>query len=524
MSPLTLALDGPLELQTRFLYPFFFEAQKVTEACKALTALAAEGRDGKRLHVWENAQPHAFYEEEMLGHIVRFIFRGSGKKGCVYLRLPGPVASRWFNGVEAVMPDETVVPVRLAPMASVELLLSNYGVGVLSLALSPEVNGLDAKGALAFNYRLSQMRQNTAARLRLPHPAGQAARWAKLPQEHRDRIAPPPAADAPLWQRVGAQGGSFLLGELAEHLLQPLDEFGRQRAQEQFSVYTVARFGDGADFSVPATRNSLARFLSSLSQVEEPTHAGAAGEDLSVANAVLNSRHWVAVGLMGAAHLIADQPAPDDKFNSERMPRVMMKYFTPYLVALLQRGVLQRTTRDATEMVLSPDGWGDSELAAIREGLLEFAVEGYFTEVSYREALHSYYGVAQRGLRTQSAWDYTRMAISDIEARQIAERQVKLAQSTADNVTETKNLQKKMSEHVEVVAHVQKMVEWIEIFLISVYAAHLWHMFASEAKFLRTEEHEWMLPAGVVFFALLAGSIAALFILKPLRLFRKRRA
>ncbi|HEX7957723.1 MAG TPA: hypothetical protein VF508_12305, partial [Pyrinomonadaceae bacterium] len=418
------------------------------------------------------------------------------------------------------------VPVRLAPSAAVELFLSNHGVGILSLALTPEVKQLDAPGVLAFNYRLSQLRRETAARLRIPHPAQHKAKWDTLPQEHRDRVPPPPAGDAPLEARLGAPGGAFLPGEFVEHLLRPLDDLGGQRSQDQFSIYTVARFGDAVDFSTPATRRALAPFLSSLSQIEEPTHAGAAGEELGVTNEVLNSRHWATAGLLGAAHIIADQPAPDDAFNTARMTRVMVKYFTPYLVALLQRNVLQRATREATGLVLAPRSQGDGALAlaGLREDLLEFAVEGYFTEVSYREALHRYYCVVQQGLRTQRAWEYTRLAISDIEARQVTDRQVQLAQSTVDNVTETKKLQMKMSEHVEVVAHVQKMVEWIEIFLISVYAAHLWHMFASHAHFLHGEEREWLVPAGVVFFALLAGGITAFLIFKPLKRLRERRA
>ena len=78
---------------------------------------------------------------------------------------------------------------------------------------------------------------------------------------------------------------------------------------EEFLAYSVARFGPEVNFADKSIRDLLAPDLAKLAQVEEPVHSGTSPELLSVPNEVLNRRHWAAVGLLGAAHLVADQPA-----------------------------------------------------------------------------------------------------------------------------------------------------------------------------------------------------------------------
>src|SRR5206468_1868634 len=112
---------------------------------------------------------------------------------------------------------------------------------------------------------------------------------------------------------------------------------------------------------------------------------------VAVSHALLNRRHWAAVGQLGAAHLIADQPPPagqdEHPYNRSRLPRVRDKYFIPYLMALLQRLVLHRSVETASTVLRSRGRRRSLDLARLRENLLRFAVDGHFNQVSTREVL-----------------------------------------------------------------------------------------------------------------------------------------
>lgn len=497
------------EIQTRFLYPFFFKRQSVKEACDVLSSLTHTGKDGTPLSVWESAQPHELYKDELLEHVARFLFQNPNTSGCGYLKLSDPVGNRWFNKIVAQMSDGSKIPVGLVTTAWGELFLSSYGIGILSLALTPKLESLTLKDATDFNYRLSQLHQSTAARLYIQHPSNDEELWGKLSQDDKSRIGAPPAQNAPLRERLGRPGGIFFLGELIDELLHPLrtSDLELQQVQHQLSVYTTARFGDDVDFEQPNVCRSLGPFLSALAQIEEPTHAGAPAGTVGVTNVILNRRHWVGVGLMGAAHIVADQPPPEDKFNSARLPRITLKYFAPYLVAFLQRITLHRVNHEAGGIVLSPDKTTPLDVVGLRGYLLEFAVEGYFTEVSYREAIHRYYRLSQEGLNVRSALEDARRAIADIDAKNVIQRQMRLAEELGQNVKATINVQENMTSQLQIVAGIQMKVEWIEIFIIGFYFAELMHIFIS---LFEKEYHLalWWSMLLVILSGTLAGVIA----------------
>ena len=86
---------------------------------------------------------------------------------------------------------------------------------------------------------------------------------------------------------------------------------------------------------------------------------------------------------------------------------------------------------------------------------------------------------------------------------------------------EAANQTSKMTKNIGIVAHVQQMVEWIEVFIISVYCAHLWHMFAEPNDGLKSfvENHlaflkGWYVSLGVILSATLS-LIVALLCIKP---------
>jgi hypothetical protein len=492
-----------LELHTRFLYRFFFDHWAVQRACATLESVTVPRRDGSPVLLWEPAKPHVLYREELLDHVVRFLFDRplpTDPPGCGYLRLVDPIANRWFGRVETQIHGGTTVRLRSSTPAQTELFLSDYGVGVLSIALALERDALTMETAAAFNYSLSQMRERTETPLYIPHPAMDPN--ARVLPEQAVRILPAPPPEAPIGERMGRPGGVFTLREVADELLRPLAGLGLEGAHDQLSVYTVARFDGGVDFDDPQARASLGPFLSMLAQVEEPSHAGASTGALGIENALLNRKHWAGVGLLGAAHLIADQDPVDHPFNQARLPRVFLKYFVPYLLAALQQLTLRSIIREASTIALAEDPRADGAAAGnevdtlvagaqatnkIRMRLLEFGVRGHFAQVSSREVLHRTYRTAQEGLSVPAVLSEARQALSDIDAKQTADRQVELTGATASHVKATIRLQGQMAEHLRIVARVQETVEVIEMFIVSVYAATLFDLLSKSAKALPEE-------------------------------------
>ena len=486
------------ELTTRFLYPFFFNRRAVEDALADLSSLTLCGRTD----VWRRAQAPETYKDEVHRHVAEYLFPdkdGGGK--CAYLKVSDGILNTLFQHAEVQWGKKQAIKIAPVWEVGIELFFAPFGVGVLSLAFRPTASTLDTAVATDFNYRLAQLRRKGGAHLRIPHPSEQAESWNRLPEAVRQTIAPPPAPEAPLAQRLGVRGGCFTMTELITELLSPLAHLGFEEIQSQLSVYCVARFGTEMDLEDLGVRRQAWPFVAALAQIEEPDHAGALLDNPGLAHAILNRRHWAAVGLYGAAHLLADQPPPrgaaEHPFNEQRVPRVRDKYFTPYVLSMLQRFFLHRTIDEAGMAVRQPTATRDKLLASLRADLLTFSVGGHFTLVSNRHVLHSFYQLAREGMDVPRAWDEVRRVISDLDGSSSAERQERIASDIARNL--------------RVVARTQSMVEWIEIFLVSVYAAHLWEIVSAD---LVREPHRWLVSLGALACAVLGG-VATAIILKP---------
>ena len=440
-------------------------------------------------------------------------FREEASRGCGYLRLSATAANKWFHGTRLVFDQKKAdkgslsggSSVALIPEIGIEVFLSPQGIGVLSIAFTPGKEGLSLSDALDFNYRLAQYRRDPVPRFHKPHPVEKVDGSAKIPDERLSNVPQPPGTDAPLGNRLGAAGGSFDLRELIAWILAPLETLGMPPVAtdlDEFVVYSVARFGSEVEFGDRDGQSSIGRFLAGLAQVEEARHVGSPPGPLAIANAVLNANHWAAVGVLGAAHIVVDQPPEvgvDGKtrevtFNEQKVPLIRDKYFIPYLIALLQRLILNRAIEDASTIVTLKEADGADRLAQLRDNLLEFSIGGHYTQVSARQALHRYYQVAREGLDVPIAWDEVRRTIADLDSRATAERQ--------------RNLSTNVDKNLEEIKHVQEFLHLIEYFLVSVYFAHLWHMMASENQTLKDwardtlhlDEH-WFVSLGVAFFA-----------------------
>lgn len=495
-------------VETRFLYPFAYQRDASDAAASALRTLSLSTRDGGEQPLWACAGPYGQYSEplpqyqdELLDHVLVHLFptldpnfQGDGANVSGYLRLSPVAANKWFQGTRLTLAarkngktvDEDFFTVEHIPDIGIEVFLSPQGIGVLSVGLRPGREGLSLEQVHNFNYRLAQYRRAPVPRFHKSHPSENPQQYDRIPAEKRSSIAPAPGDDAPLTQRLGAAGGSFDLCELIAWILAPLEAHGMAPVEtdlKELIVYTVARFGPGVDFGNLDGKGALGRFLSGLAQGEEPRHAGAAPGPLSIPNVLLNANHWVAVGMLGAAHLVVDQPPEgadkrEVEFNSQKVPILRDKYFIPYLIALLQRLTLNRATEEAIELLSKAGKTPAKELQGLRQQLLEFAISGHFSQVSRRHALHRFYQTARVGLDVPDAWDEVRRSISDIDATYSARRLEQVAE-------ETTALTKGMHGSLDFMAHAQEIVELVEIFLVSVYAAHLTHMLAWEEDPLR---------------------------------------
>jgi len=447
----------PSDHHVRLLLPFFMDRDALPQAAKALRSSTHTAR--KSWTCWEKpatAKVPLLYQDETLVNVYSFLF-GEGGGSCAYFKVPDETANFWFkNGgiftklAEPAKPDASGRPASFEVSLAgpgIELFLSPHGAGVFSVTFTPKYND-DPRYLQELNYRLSQVREFSAYPFRLPHS----------PQNPNQ----PPAQDALLTERLGQAGGAFTLMEWVGFLLQPLWALNYRPMQQQFSVYSVTRFGATADFTDSNTQAALRPYLAAVAHVEEYHHVGS----LEMSEQVLNPRHWAAVGSLGAGHLVADQNQPPRDFDEQRLAVSLHKYFIPYLLGFMQRIILQGIIEDARNILISrcadePDQsvCRSESLRRLNRHTLMFTVNGWFTEISSREVINQYYALAQRGLRVQDCFQTVQRALLDAEAM--------------DSDRFQNDALEKMGELAEQAADVQTKVEWLEVFFVSYYATAL---------------------------------------------------
>jgi hypothetical protein len=141
-------------------------------------------------------------------------------------------------------------------------------------------------------------------------------------------------------------------------------------------------------------------------------------------------------------------------------------------------------------------------VSRLQREVLRFSVSGYFSQVSCRHAHHRYYRLARKGLDVPRTWQAVQQAIADLEASETACWQHNLGKGVGNNLSAIMTVQ-----------HVMHLIEYV---LVSVYCAHLWHMFASDNKSLKewVDDHlfdaDWFVSLGVVLAAFLGVLVVAL--------------
>ena len=290
---------------------------------------------------------------------------------------------------------------------------------------------------------------------------------------------------------MGIRGQSFDLHELKDYLLEPLHAAGVlvEEPQNQFAVYTVIRLGAEVDFGTARKRAKFDPLLSALAQVEESNHASAVAGDRAVPSVRLNAKHLAAASPLGAVHLVADQHDPPFGYDLARVQSMRDKYFIAFLLTMFQRLFFQRSKDDAANIGVRPatveadEGLDSASVAAVahgrvgrrrhstqhdqlhgdrsdsvpkltrlREEIFRFAITGQFPSISARESVNRFYRTCQRAFGVSQASTSLRQAVSDIESAETARRLEQGVQSMVDT---------------------QDKVEWVEIFIFSVYAVEM---------------------------------------------------
>jgi hypothetical protein len=453
------------EQRTRFIYPFSFKPlRQATQLIAALETLRYREKP-----VWQQVEPHHLYTRETLDLVNNFLFRGE-QGGGTYFKVTAEVATTWFkNGVTVATRRENLTA-KLETLAGIELFISPQSVGILSIALEA-VSPTDLDSLKKFNYRLAQARE---------YETGNMPKLLLPPNPNQS----PPSDEAPLVERLGVRGGKFTMVELRDFLLSPVQtDLTAQKVLEQFLVYTVVRFDQTADFTQAQVQADLKPLLCGLAHLEEHTHVGS----LELLHQVMNPRHWLGLGALGVAHLVADQEPAHD-FNNQRVPNVLNKYFIPYLCALFQRLLLRGMMEDASKVVQKYGTVISGEVQeafeafkALHHRVLNFTVTGYFTEISQREVQNQCYRLTQAALQVPAALELVQRTLNDINATNLAD---------------------KLERNVAVVTSVQKKVEWLEVFFVSFYATELVHLI-TEAFGFAPNYAQW----STIFWPIFAGGM-----------------
>jgi len=504
------------QFYVRLLLPFFF---KQSDLPRVLSELANVDFRGKPL--WQSVSAkdvsHSYYKEEMHNPVLSSLFGDARQPR--YFRVSDEQIDLLFPHdltFSSSKSNKTSYPFRIASDGGVELFLSPFGAATLSITVELELKRagkpLCTKDVLDFNYRIAQLHEWASYHVEVDHPKNDSARWEAIPQAQRDQIADPPQQDAAFPERLVTPGGRYGFAELTKLLLEPFEDHGFLSRQAIFSTYSVVRFDDSVDFWDSQTHQQLARVLSGLAQVEEADHTGALPGEPTVQNAILNRDHWSAVGCLGAAHFVSDQPE-EVPFNEERPLRARDKYFIPYLAAYQQRLAIQKASEAAQR---ATRGTGedasaahDDEIRSVLEDLSNFAAADYLPEVSTREVLNRYYELSQQGLRVQRAWEIVNRSVFNLDAGRRTSQQERLTTQSNEALQEMKTLAKASADTLEESKELHAKVEWVEILIIAVYVAEMIHIVGHGFHF-----HDWFVASSVIVLSVLA-MITALRVLNP---------
>jgi hypothetical protein len=408
----------------RMMFPFIFDSAHSSAARRrhdrARDRLLAHKEAGTA--VWETpSSVHGDYLRDATPATRDLLF-GNDSGSFRYLRVQNDFdfedrrIALWRHGAQPHRQGKpSNCPIFVLAKSGIELWLSPYGIGIMSIGLATrDESAMAGPDAQNLNYLAADLREGRKLFL-----------------------------------------GDFDVWKTCRGLLAPLDDPIPIRAihSDCATMYMAGRFPAGVDFDDRETTSDLLPLLSALAQVEESAHPGAARGVCNVPCARLTRLKWAAVGQMGTAVLLADQPEHErgHDFNDERIQRVMFTHFRACLISLFHRYTVQYLQEALANTVRSDDNIlaHDKEVGEVRRDVLAFSASANLSSVSTRDEPNRYYQLALEGYRVREAFALLDTAVEGLNALQIAMAQLAMQRSQVA---------------------MQRNVEWIEVFLVGYYA------------------------------------------------------
>jgi hypothetical protein len=255
--------------------------------------------------------------------------------------------------------------------------------------------------------------------------------------------------------------GRFTISELYRYLvadvLKATEGTPRQGALQVFSAVRLAKGPEEVE-EAAAFRARVIGLACSLAQAEESTHSLAVSRESTVPTLLLSDSHFAATCIQGSAHVLIDQGLD---FDRQRVDRCTHQYFVDFLAATQLRSTLQ---------AIGERTWKYARLKEpkardVRDLQMECTVmltRADLHHVSEREAHNRFYRHCLDALGVPTQISVLKEAVSDFEKGLSARRQLRTAVASK---------------------HIQNKVEWIEVFLISVYAFEVAEALGKELHF-----------------------------------------
>ena len=490
-----------------------------------------------------------YYTEDYYEHANRFLFEGAGQAGCSYWHYTETTAIEWLANCRLTVCDPKAVaeeldlqnlffeehgltqhPVRLANNSGIELFISRAGVGVLSISLE-FTEPLTESDLRTINHELATNQKAVwISKSGFDNPRHRIQPAAAIAPADRSKEADQPnTTQADFVTRLTEPRHAFRFEELVDWLLSPVAGargFSVRRDPRNF-IYSTIHLGKEIDFHDAATCESVRNALSHLAQVHTVSHPG---EIERTSQAVsINSKHIAAVSLAGAAHAVARQTPPEGKdqhdYDKTQQLRAHVNYFSGYLLALIQRLVIQQVLNESGELLsarqnvlLEQDEATredkqspiDIRFADLQRRVMSFCVEGEFVLVSWRRTVQQFHEVSQTVSQIPQGIDAIRRELNDWESARQAE-------TMAQSLVAMHQLQAKAEQQNETITHslhaienMQNKIEWLEVFIVLVYAIELGHVAAVTFGWA----HSWWLGLTLLLFSVLGGLIGY-FSLRP---------
>lgn len=457
---------SPSEFRVRLILPLILNYQQVNELVRYLLSLQYQGKNA-----WKQQTLPEQYIDNLYSHWHLF-----------QLDAPPQTAGAYFRFDSSILHPDNVVfydprsnlGATLEPESGIELTVSQYGTAVLSISLKSNDNG----------FSLAQL-ADFVRNLHFGKP------WLDLAP---DRVMPInlTVPDSPVTVRNFPTLVEAILGGL-DPWKQDNGRFDLESPQRSFSVYVSARFPDTTDFAVPSTQESLLPALVGISANWPSNHCGitptAINNDASL---FINRKHWASVSAFGATHFIADQSplSPDNihPYNARRVDVADNKLFMSYAFILHQRLALQAFSREARAAIRKNVSNNShtflTELAPLKQTLLQFSLDMFGASISEDETVARYYEHCRRTLLLDKEADRLNQIFADIDSQARTREVVKQTEDTAHHLAEQIAMQEK--------------VEWIEVFVITVYALEMGHVLG-ESFFPHDQlTHSWLYPGATL--------------------------